>query len=63
MFNECRNFYVSDKRKEEVRNLLSLPPTSLQWEIDPGVDDYQRKQTKKGRAISGSCLYCPPIRC
>jgi hypothetical protein len=26
---------------------LTLPPTTLQWEVDLGVDDYRRKQTKK----------------
>ena len=29
------------------RWFLSLPPTYLQCEVDLGLDDYRRKQTKK----------------
>jgi len=36
---------------------LALPPTTLQWEVDLGVDDYRRKHTRK----AGPFLTLPPF--
>jgi hypothetical protein len=31
--------------------MLRIAPTTLRWEVDLGVDDYRKKQTKKAETI------------
>jgi hypothetical protein len=35
------------KQRHETLSPVAMSPTILQWEVDPGVIDYQKKQTKK----------------
>jgi hypothetical protein len=50
-------FKIDDFRKLSSERGVRITPTTLQWEVDLGADDYQWKcGNKKGRAVSEPCL-------